>query len=93
MTTTEDAIGGPGYDRDFAKLFQIRNRQILVYIQPSGDDDGATLHQIYCWEGIYIDLKLTFDNEDKAHAAFDKIDEASATALLNTFEKLVGTAS
>jgi len=80
--------------KKFAKIFETTNgHQVLVYIEPDGGD--YFLHQIAECDGFQADLKVTFKSEDedenerKAYAAFDAIDQAMAERLSDMVIKTI----
>lgn len=67
---------------DFAKLFNVEGRQLLVYWAHDGDQ--TVLHQITHLEFGSVDAKAVF-NEGGAERAFNALDDEKAAAVMREF--------
>lgn len=77
--------------KKFARLFEIEGRQVLVYIEPEGDD--ATVHQITVAPGMgQADVKAT-GPADAMETIFRNYDERAAGRLIASIDDLVGRAT
>jgi hypothetical protein len=76
----------------WVKTHVVDGRTVLVFLEPDGDDN--ILHIVTCNDGIFIDLKVTFGNDesDKAQKYFDEYDAEHAGRALAQRDKLLADA-
>jgi len=62
----------------FAKLFEIGDDQVLLFLEYEADTDETTVHQITTVDGLRADIKFSFHGEKQ---------EESAEKYINGFEQ------
>jgi len=62
----------------FAKLFEIGDDQVLLFMEYEADTDETTVHQITTVDGLRADIKFSFHGEKQ---------EDSAGKYINSFEQ------
>lgn len=70
--------------RDFAKIFRDeQGRQVLVYVDPSNEDDQPDLLRIVAQrDEIVTTVSLGFASAELAYTALDKMEERKATGVI-----------
>lgn len=78
----------------FAKLFDTTNTQILCYVDFDEVADEHILHQIGSINGTRFDVAFRWDGDDqeeKAYAALEKFDQATAERVAMDAWKLIAS--
>lgn len=75
--------------KQWAKIVNVLDNQVLFYFEPGEEKGFENLHQIVRINGETIDLVLRNIPADKCEAVMTSANEEGATAVLKTVEDLV----
>jgi len=85
-------------NKNFTRIIQATDgRQVLFYIEPEGGD--YLLHQVANHEGFQADMKIGFtsndedENERRAYAVLEAVDQASADKVVSLIAEMIGGAA
>ena len=68
----------------FAKLFEIGDDQVLLFMEYEDNTDETTVHQITTVDGIRVDIKFSFHGEKQEELAekyISNFEQENAQAL------------
>ena len=75
----------------FAKLFELKNHQVVLYKDFNSEEDEYNIHVIsQLQSGVMMSTKLSYKDENDRDKFFNSLSESDADQLLNKFLKMIG---